>query len=49
MSARVPKTKVCLWFDHDVEHAARFYANGGQETMKKIDVAAIEAAVRADA
>ncbi len=26
MSARVPKTTVCLWYDHDAEDAARFYA-----------------------
>jgi predicted 3-demethylubiquinone-9 3-methyltransferase (glyoxalase superfamily) len=26
MSARVPKTTVCLWFDHDAEDAAKFYA-----------------------
>jgi len=38
MSARVPKTTVCLWYDHNAEDA-----------MKKIDFAAIEAAVHADA
>jgi predicted 3-demethylubiquinone-9 3-methyltransferase (glyoxalase superfamily) len=26
MSARVPKTTVCLWFNHDAEDAAKFYA-----------------------
>ena len=26
MSARVPRTTVCLWFDHDAEDAAKFYA-----------------------
>jgi predicted 3-demethylubiquinone-9 3-methyltransferase (glyoxalase superfamily) len=65
---------VCLWYDHNAEYAAKFYAQtfpgssvgvvrrapgaGGEAakrafaammTMKKIDVAAIEAAVHADA
>ena len=26
MSARVPKTTLCLWYDHDAEDAAKFYA-----------------------
>ena len=26
MSARIPKTTVCLWFNHDAEDAAKFYA-----------------------
>lgn len=26
MSARSPKATVCLWYDHDAEDAARFYA-----------------------
>jgi len=26
MSAQVPKTTVCLWYDHDAEGAAKFYA-----------------------
>ena len=26
MSARVPKTTVCLWYDRDAEDAAKFYA-----------------------
>ena len=26
MSARIPKTTVCLWYDHDAEDAAKFYA-----------------------
>lgn len=26
MSAQVPKATVCLWFDHDAEDAAKFYA-----------------------
>src|ERR1700690_3226759 len=26
MSARIPKTTVCLWFDHNAEDAAKFYA-----------------------
>ncbi len=91
MSANIPKTTVCLWYDHNAEDAANFYARtkfggrslarprrlpeglswqittraliqaiakGGEAaqrvfaammTMKKIDVAAIEAAVHADA
>ncbi len=26
MSARIPKTTLCLWYDHDAEDAAKFYA-----------------------
>jgi predicted 3-demethylubiquinone-9 3-methyltransferase (glyoxalase superfamily) len=26
MSAQIPKTTVCLWYDHDAEDAAKFYA-----------------------
>ena len=26
MSAQVPKTTVCLWYDHNAEDAAKFYA-----------------------
>lgn len=26
MSAKVPKTTVCLWYDHNAEDAAKFYA-----------------------
>ena len=26
MSARIPKTTVCLWYDHNAEDAAKFYA-----------------------
>jgi predicted 3-demethylubiquinone-9 3-methyltransferase (glyoxalase superfamily) len=60
------KNRVCLWYDHDAEEAARFYTatprvltdalgQGGDAArrafeamlpMQKIDVAAIEAAVR---
>jgi predicted 3-demethylubiquinone-9 3-methyltransferase (glyoxalase superfamily) len=55
MSARVPKTTLCLWYDRDAEDAAKFYAgifpgsSVGDAPMKKIDVSAIDAAVRADA
>jgi predicted 3-demethylubiquinone-9 3-methyltransferase (glyoxalase superfamily) len=59
MSAQVPKTTVCLWYDHNAEDAAtEAMAKGGEAdrrafaammTMKKIDAAAIEAAVHADA
>jgi predicted 3-demethylubiquinone-9 3-methyltransferase (glyoxalase superfamily) len=26
MSTRIPRTTVCLWYDHDAEDAAKFYA-----------------------
>jgi 2-polyprenyl-6-hydroxyphenyl methylase/3-demethylubiquinone-9 3-methyltransferase len=26
MSARVPKTTMCLWYDRNAEDAAKFYA-----------------------
>ncbi len=26
MNARIPKATVCLWYDHDAEDAAKFYA-----------------------
>jgi predicted 3-demethylubiquinone-9 3-methyltransferase (glyoxalase superfamily) len=26
MSARIPKATLCLWYDHDAEDAAKFYA-----------------------
>ena len=52
-----PKNTICLWFDKDAHEAARFYAAtfpdseaqrafGAMMTMKKIDVATIEAARR---
>ena len=62
-SARIPKTTLCLWYDHNAEDAAKFYAQTFPESSlgavrrgpgdypdgKKTDVAAIEAAVHADA
>jgi 2-polyprenyl-6-hydroxyphenyl methylase/3-demethylubiquinone-9 3-methyltransferase len=26
MSARIPKTTVCLWYDHNAEDESKFYA-----------------------
>jgi 2-polyprenyl-6-hydroxyphenyl methylase/3-demethylubiquinone-9 3-methyltransferase len=36
---------VCLWYDHDAEDAAKFYAR----TFPESSVSAIKAAVHADA
>ncbi len=45
MSERVPQMTVCLWYDHDAEDAAKFYAR----TFPESSVSAIKAAVHADA
>ena len=42
MSARVPKATLCLWYDHNAEDAAKFYA----QTFPGSSVGAVRRAPR---
>jgi 3-demethylubiquinone-9 3-methyltransferase len=54
MTSSIPPARICLWYDHNAQDAAAFYAqifpnsavDAATMPMQKIDIAAIEAARR---